>query len=132
MNIIAKTILLALFVLTFLSSYEQTTLKKSNTAQTTKHKTDAKNPAPVYGKEIQITLKNLAEGTVSVFAGPKEDLKDKTKRKTVGGLGTNTLYVRINEVVCIMNGEKTVSCTAVKATTKLLEINSSALAITEK
>jgi hypothetical protein len=132
MSTIAKTILLAAAVFVFQSNYAQTNVKKSNTTQTTEQKTTAKKPAPVYGKEIQVTLKNLAEGTVSVFAGPKEDLKNKTKRKTVGGLGTNTLYVRINEVVCIMNGQKTVSCTAVKATTKLLEINSSALAITEK
>ncbi len=108
----------------------QSTTKKSSST----HKTsNTKKPAPTsYGKEIKVTLKNLAEGTVLVFAGPKENLNDPLKRKSVGGLGTNTLYLRVNEVACIVKGEKTVSCAIIKSTTSQLEINTSGNQITAK
>ena len=67
-----------------------------------------------------------------IFAGPKEDMKDLMKRKTVGGLSTNKMFLRVNEVVCIIKGEKTVACGIVKTGTTQMEINSSATAIEVK
>lgn len=121
-----KTILILLLAVFIWGTTTAQTTTKRKTTTTTKSKTTAKKTAPAYGKEIQVTLKNMAEGSVAIFAGPKEDLHETTKRKTVGGLSKNTLYVRVNEVVCIVKGDKTVSCAAIKATTTQLEINSSA------
>jgi translation initiation factor IF-2 len=128
-----KTILILLLAVFIWGTTTAQTTTKKKTTTTTKSKTTAKKTAPAaYGKEIQVTLKNMAEGSVAIFAGPKEDLRETTKRKTVGGLSKNTLYVRVNEVVCIVKGDKTVSCAAIKATTTQLEINSSANQITVK
>ena len=134
MKPINKTIFLTIMVLLmFSNTHAQTTHKKTSTTQKSKPKSTASKPAPVaYGKEVQFTLKNLAEGTVPIFAGPKEDLKDITKRKTVGGLGTNKMFLRVNEIVCILKGDKTVSCATVKANTTQMEINISANEITVK
>jgi len=104
-----------------------TTIKPKSTTSTTK-----KASPTVPGKEVTVTLKNLSEGTIAIFAGPKEELKNTLNKKTVGGLSKNTLYVRVNEVVCILDGEKTVSCAVVKESTTLLAINSSGKGITAK
>ncbi len=117
----------------FTNSYAQTTVKKK-TKTTTKPKTTttAKRPSPVVGKEVTVTLKNLSEGTIVIFAGPKDELKNLAKKRTAGGLSKNVLYVHVNEVVCILNGEKTVSCVSIQANTTQLEINSSGNGITIK
>jgi len=133
MHTLLKTTLALFFSVILVSGFAQTTTKKStSTSSKSKTTTTAKKPATVYGKEVQVTLKNMAEGTVAIFAGPKEDLREVTKRKTVGGLSKNNLFLRVNEVVCIVKGEKTVSCVSVKATTTLLEINSSATELIAK
>lgn len=112
---------------------QTTTKKTTSTTQKSTSKTAAKKPvATIYGKEVQVSLKNLSEGSIAIFAGPKEDLQNTMKRKSVGGLSTNTLHVRINEVVCIVNGAKTVSCASVKTGVTQLEINISGTAITAK
>jgi hypothetical protein len=111
----------------------QTSTKKTTTTKTKSKTTTTKHAAPAaYGKVVQFTLKNLAEGTIPIFAGPKEDLQDIQKRKTVGGLSTNKMSLRANEVVCIVNGKKTVSCGIVKPTTTQMEINISGTAIEVK
>ena len=125
---------IALLSFVFHNSYAQTNTKKK-TVSHTKSKTTAvaKKASPVVpGKEVTVTLKNLSEGTIAIFAGPKDELKNLTMKKTVGGLSKNTLYVRVNEVVCILNGEKTVSCAAIHANTTLLEINSSGNGVVAK
>jgi len=124
---------LVLLSFAFTNSYAQTTVKKKTTT-TTKPKTTttAKKPSPVVGKEVTVTLKNLSEGTIAIFAGPKDELKNLAKKRTVGGLSKNVLYVHVNEVVCILNGEKTVSCVSIQVNTNLLEINSSGNGITAK
>ncbi len=123
----------ALVSFVFVNSYAQTTVKKKTTTTTKPKATTVKKASPtVPGKEVTVILKNLSEGTIAVFAGPKEELKNTLKKKTVGGLSKNTLYVRVNEVVCILNGEKTVSCAVIKESTTLLEINSSGNGITAK
>lgn len=125
---------LALLSFAFHNGYAQTgTRKKTTTTTKTKTTVVAKKASPVVpGKEVTVTLKNLSEGTIAIFAGPKDELKNLTKKKTVGGLSKNTLYVRVNEVVCILNGEKTVSCASIQANTTALEINSSGNAIVAK
>ncbi|HLP51863.1 MAG TPA: hypothetical protein VK154_13335 [Chitinophagales bacterium] len=135
MKSIFKSILvtvLAVFAVTAINA-QTTTKKTTSTTQKSTSKTAAKKPvATTYGKEVQVSLKNLSEGSIAIFAGPKEDLQNTMKRKSVGGLSTNTLHVRINEVVCIVNGPKTVSCASVKADNTQLEINISGTAITVK
>jgi hypothetical protein len=129
-----KTILAIAVVLLALTAGAQTNTKKSS-SQKSKSKSSTgstHHAAPVYGKEVQFTLKNLAEGTIPIFAGPKEDMKDILKRKTVGGLSTNKMFLRVNEVVCILKDGKTVSCGVVKPTTTTMEINISGTAITVK
>ena len=125
---------LALLSFAFHTADAQTTAKKKPTT-TSKTKTTAapKKAAPVaIGKEVTLTLKNLSEGSIAIFAGPKDELKNTLKKKTVGGLSKNTLYLHVNEVVCILNADKIVSCVAIQGTTTLLEINSSGNVITAK
>ncbi|MDB5283974.1 MAG: hypothetical protein JWO06_3049 [Bacteroidota bacterium] len=109
------------------------TTKSTSKTSTTKKKTPAKKPAPPLSrKDISISLINSDEHSVSVFAGPKEDLKT-AKLKVAGGLSTNTLYVKENDVVCIMDeSRKPVACANVLPGTKSVQINSSGNAITRK
>ena len=87
-------------------------------------------PAP--GKEITVSVKNLAEKNIALFAGNREGLKDPAI-KELGGHSTNTLYLRVNDVACIMDDKKKPkSCAEVKATTAVLEVNSSGTVILAK
>ncbi len=125
---------IALFSFAFHTAHAQTTVKKKPTS-TSKTKTTAapKKAAPVaIGKEVSLTLKNLSEGSIAIFAGPKDELKNTLKKKTVGGLSKNTLYLHVNEVVCILNADKIVSCVTIQGTSTFLEINSSGNLITAK
>ena len=129
------TLTVTLLAFSFTNCVAQTTNKKQTTKHSVKPKTTTtpkQSSLNAIGKEVTVTLKNLSEGTISIFAGPKEELKNIIKKRTVGGLSTNKLYLRVNEVVCILNGEKTVSCASIKANTTLLEINSSGNGITGK
>ncbi len=104
----------------------------STGSKTTKAKPAPKKAAPtVEGKAIKVTLKSLAEADISIFAGKKEDLKT-GQLKNFGGLSTNTLYIKENDVVCIMKDKKPVSCADVKPGTTALEVNSSGNVITKK
>jgi hypothetical protein len=79
------------------------------------------------GKELTITLKNNCEKNVQVFAGPKKKVFD-GKSQTLGGASVNTIHVMVNDVVCIMNGPKTIqACTNAKAGTTKIEINKSGI-----
>jgi len=93
-----------------------------------------KTAAAVSNKQISITIKNSSEKSVSIFAGSKTEIKNpKTKTKSFGGLSKNTVYVKISDVVCLMNAqEKPTACTDIKATTTVVEINSSANGISGK
>ena len=108
---------------------------QTHTGASTKQNTPAKKQAaPVSNKQITITLKNLAEKSVVVFAGPKVEIKNpKPRLKTLGGLSKNTVYVKVSDVVCLMNvQDKPTACTDIKLTTTLVEINASANGITAK
>lgn len=124
-----KLIFSAIVICWLAMAFAQTTTKKPSSS---KSKTTTKTRPTVPGKDITITLKNLSEGSVQVFAGPKEELKNNLKKKTVGGLSKNTLYLHVNEIVCILNGGKTVSCATITGSATLLEINNSGNVITVK
>ncbi len=83
---------------------------------------------------VAIELKNTGEHNVTIFAGPKTELKNtKAKQKVYGGLSTNTVYVSINEVVCIIDaaGQATSCADAHQGVTKM-EVNKSGTVITAK
>ena len=69
------------------------------------------------GNSEVIRLKNNSDKPVIIFAGPKDELSNpKPRQKAYEAHSTNTIYVSMNEVVCIINeDEKPVSCEDVKA-----------------
>lgn len=102
-----------------------------------KSKSTSKAPAkkavvPAPGKEVTLTIKNQAEKNIALFSGSRDGLKDPAI-KELGGRSTNTLYLRVNDVACIMDDKKKPkSCAEIKATSTALEINSSGTVITVK
>ncbi len=81
------------------------------------------------GKELVLTVKNGCEKSIAVFAGPKEDIRD-PKLNLYGGMSSNKVYVRPNDVVCLMTSDKKPSaCTVVKPGMTSVEVNSSGNAI---
>ena len=121
---------LALICTATISSSAQTVTKKptQKKTSTSKPKTVAAT-VPEPGKEVTITLTNEGRGAVPVFAGNRIDVRN-PKLQSVGGLSKNTLYLRVNDVVCIMTPEKKmVACAEIKPSTVKLSINSSATEI---
>ena len=85
------------------------------------------------GKAIAVAIQNLSSKEVIVFAGPKdEESNPAARQKTYAGLSTNTLYVSINEQVCIINNGKTASCITVSPEISKLVINAAGTAISKK
>lgn len=83
-------------------------------------------------KEVVIVIKNNSENKISVFAGPKEGIRE-PKLNIYGGLSTNKVYVREGDVVCIMTDEKKPkSCTVVKPGVEQIEVNTSATTLAPK
>lgn len=77
-------------------------------------------------KEVTLQVKNTAEKRVSVFVGPREEYNN-PKITGLGGLSTNTFYVKEGDVVCIMDeNNKSKACTIVKPNVTLIQINKSA------
>jgi hypothetical protein len=106
---------------------------KSSTSKTgTKSSAKKSTPAPV--KPITISVHNACERDVIIFAGGKVDLKNpKPRQKILGGLSTNTLYLKTSDLVCIMTDKgKNVSCADIKAGMTKVEINISGNVITGK
>jgi hypothetical protein len=87
---------------------------------------EAKIPAAeVQAKEVTITLKNDCTRHISVFAGSKKEVFD-GKSQPIGGMSNNTLYIKENDVVCIMTDPKTIqACAIAKPGVTKVEINSS-------
>ncbi len=76
-------------------------------------------------KDITLTLKNDCTNHLSVFAGSKKEVFD-GKSVPVGGLSTNTLYLKEGDVVCIMADAKTIeACAIAKEGATKMEINKS-------
>ena len=86
------------------------------------------------GTSVAIGLKNLSDKSVTIYAGPKEDLeKPEARQKVYEARGTNTIYVSINEVVCIMHeGGKPISCADVVPGAAEMEIDGAGNSITVK
>lgn len=90
------------------------------------------NPTLPNMQEKEVTVKNSSERSIAIFAGPKEEIRD-PRLRTYGGLSSNSVYVRPNDVVCLMSGEKKpIACTIIKSETTVVEVNSSATAVTGK
>lgn len=88
--------------------------------------------APPVNKPAIIMLRNAAEKSVAIFAGPKEEIKE-PKIIVVGGLSKNTLYLKENDAVCLMTVDKRpVACTIIKPGVTTVEVNVSANAISSK
>jgi hypothetical protein len=86
---------------------------------------EAKTPAEIQGKEIVLTLQNDCTRHITVFAGSKKMVFD-GKSEGIGGKSTNTLYLRENDVVCIMNDPKNIqACAIAKPGVTKVEINPS-------
>jgi hypothetical protein len=86
---------------------------------------EAKTPVEVQAKEITLTLKNDCTNHITVFAGSKKEVFD-GKSQTLGGLSTNTVYLKEGDVVCIMINPKTIqACAIAKPGTTKVEINAS-------
>lgn len=84
------------------------------------------------GKEVTITLKNTSEKPVAIFAGPKEGIRD-PKVMAVGGMSLNKLYLRENEVVCLVTVDKRpTACASIKPGMTSVEINTAATTVTGK
>lgn len=134
-SILKYSLIAAVVTLLFLDIQAQTQQKETTTHKTsTKVKTTAKKPAPAAPvKEITISLKNMAERPVAIFVGEKAELRD-PKIKEVGGLTTNTIYVKTNQVVCVMSkdGKKVMACSNVRAGNTYMEVNNAATAISVK
>ncbi len=130
-----KCILRSIAYILFLSLLPVAISAQTHTGGINKQNTySKKQAAPVSNKQITVTVKNLAEKSVVVFAGPKVEIKNpKPRLKTLGGLSKNTVYVKVSDVVCLMNvQDKPTACTDIKLTTTLVEINASANGITAK
>ena len=130
---------LALLILIYGSTFGQTGTTKTTTpaskskATSTKAKQPVKKVSPpASGKELTLTLKSLCEKDLPIFSGPRADIA-KPQVKIIGGLSKNTIYVKVNEVVCIMNDKKKpVACADVKPATTTIEVNISGTGITAK
>ena len=104
---------------------------QSTASKKSKPKTSVAPKATVEGKAVTLSLKNNCEANVSVFAGKREDLKN-PQLKNYGGLSKNTVFIKENDVVCIIKGGKPLSCADIKPGTASLAINSSGTVISKK
>jgi hypothetical protein len=87
--------------------------------------TEVKAPSPVTAKELTVTIKNDCEKHITIFAGSKKEVFA-GKDQMLGGISTNTLYIKEGDVVCIMNDPKTIqACTIAKDGLSKVEINKS-------
>jgi hypothetical protein len=85
------------------------------------------------GKEVTIAFRSFCERPVAIFAGPKEGIRE-PRIQTFGGLSNyQKLYLRENEVVCLMLPDKRPSaCTIIKPGFTTVEVNASANAISSR
>jgi hypothetical protein len=124
-----KILTLLLTSLIYSSAYSQEVAILNSPNPTEK---EVKPAVAANSNEVVITLRNTSEKPVPVFAGPKEGIRN-PKIKAIGGLSKNTLYLEVNDVVCLMTNDlKPVACTNIKAGVNSVEINTSATTVTAK
>ncbi|MES2621813.1 MAG: hypothetical protein V4615_13265 [Bacteroidota bacterium] len=128
-NYLNKVLWLLLVMFLITGANAQTTTKKTSTkTKSTKSKTAApvskSTPVPV-----TITLTSKCERNLMIFSGPKENLRD-PKMRQIGGLSVNMLYLKTNQVVCIMDAKKKpASCVTVTKQMSKLETNNAGTAL---
>ena len=127
MKLTIKSMLLVLIAISALNSFGQV-------GSTGFNKRPVKMNTGSSGTTVAIGLKNLCEKPVIVYVGPKDELtKPAPRQKVYEGLSNNTIYVSINEVVCIMHESgKPVACVDVMAGEAEMEIDESGTAISTK
>ena len=93
-----------------------------------------KKPTNSSGSAVAIGVKNLCERPVIIFAGPKDELsKPEPRQRVFEGHSNKTLYVSINEMVCIMHESgKSISCADVMGGAAEMEIDEGGTTITIK
>ena len=124
---LVTTLLLICFIFSNAYSQELASLTPTNPSEK-----EVKPTVNVNTTDVVITLRNTSEKPVPVFAGPKEGIRN-PKIKAIGGLSKNTLYLEVNDVVCLMTNEmKAVACTNIKPGISSVEINTSATTISAK
>ena len=86
------------------------------------------------GTSVGLSLKNLSDKKVTVFAGPRNELASpKTRERVYDGQSINTVYASVNEVVCILStDDKPISCIDVMPNAEELEIDNSGTNISVK
>ena len=91
-------------------------------------------PTGAPGTSVAMSLKNLSDNKVTIFAGPREELSNpKTRQKAFEGQSTNTVYASVSEVVCILGrDEKPISCVDVMPNAEELEIDNTGTTISVK
>lgn len=119
MKTMLKYMMMAALLCTLTISAQAQTALASNGNSTPTVETKA-------SKEVTLEVKNTAEKRVSVFVGPREEYNN-PKITGLGGLSSNTFYVKEGDVVCIMDeNNKSKACTIVKPNITLIQINKSA------
>jgi hypothetical protein len=84
------------------------------------------------GEEVVIDVKNTSGKSVGIYAGPKEGIRD-PHVQSFGGLSTNKVYVKLNDVICLMNPDKTPkACMIVKPGVTMAEVTEAANSIVAK
>lgn len=131
MKLIGKilTIIPVLMVISMAASAQDVALNTPNDVP--KARPIVENPtAPASTEEMTILVKNSCEKGVAIFAGSKEDIRD-PRLSTYGGRSTNKVYVKVNDVICLMTAEKKpLACTSVKPGMTTAEVNTAGNGIT--
>ena len=74
-------------------------------------------------KPFTVNLKNECPRKITIYAGDRKHAFD-GKIQVIGGISNNTLYLKENDVVCIMKDEKTMQgCTVITKGVTIVRIN---------
>ena len=127
MKLTIKSTLLVLITISAINSFGQVGATGFN-------KRPVKMTSGSTGTTVAVGLKNLSPKQVIIYTGPKDELiKPEPRQKAYEGQSTNTIYVSINEVVCIMHESgKPVACIDVMPGQAKMEIDESGTAISAK
>lgn len=127
---------LKLFIAALMCSFACYNLQAQSNTSTSAKKTKpvVKTAIPGAGNSTSVVIHNLCEKSLSVFAGSKSLLKTpKPNLTTCGGLSSNTVNIKVADVVCIMDAKLVpVACTNVRQETKTVEINASGKTLVAK
>jgi hypothetical protein len=122
MKSVIKAMLTTAILLAVVNVYSQAGAKRVSKSTTTP------------GTSVALSLKNMSDNKVTIFAGPRDELSNpKTRQKVYEGQSTNTVYASVNEVVCILGADgKPVSCIDVMPNAEELEVDNSGTKISSR